>query len=201
MEDIIKMDLINIKSDRDYVLKMWLETKSNYAREQVILANLGLVKLAMKKLNIELCDEDMFSLGTIGLIESMNTFDPDRGFQFSTYATQAIIHKLLRERRKSYRQKQGLAIIFSLDEKRILDNGDEISYADMIPDKTCFEEDILLKLYFEKEIGSLTKSEKEVLKLRLEGKSQSDIATIIGVSQVTISNILRKIKNKKIICQ
>lgn len=195
------MNLLNIKDDRDHALKVWIETKSDYAREQVILANLGLVKLAMKKLNIELCDEDMFSLGTIGLIEAMNTFDSDKGFQFSTYATKVIMYKLLRERRKFYRQKQGLNIIFSLDEKLILDNGDEISYADMIPDKTCFEEEILLKLYMEKAISFLTEREKEVLKLRLEKRSQQDIATIMGVSQPIISNILRKIKNKKIICQ
>lgn len=195
------MNLLNIKDDRDHALKVWIETKSDSAREQVILANLGLVKLAMKKLNIELCDEDMFSLGTIGLIEAMNTFDSDKGFQFSTYATKVIMYKLLRERRKFYRQKQGLNIIFSLDEKLILDNGDEISYADVIPDKTCFEEEILLKLYMEKAISFLTEREKEVLKLRLEKRSQQDIATIMGVSQPIISNILRKIKNKKIICQ
>ena len=90
-----------------------------------------------------------------------------------------------------------MAISFSLDEKHILDNGDEVSYADMIPDKTCVEE-VLMKVYYEQEFGSLTDYEKTILKLRLEGKSQLDIAMIMGVSQSYISRIIKKVKNRMI---
>lgn len=192
------MNLPNIEIDRELMLNMWMETKSDYAKEQVILGNIGLIKFAMKKLNIKLDDEDMFSVGLIGLLEAMNSFDPDRGYQFSTYATNIIIYKFLRARKKLYRQKQEMAISFSLDEKHILDNGDEVSYADIIPDKTCVEEQVLMKVYFEQEFGSLTDYEKTILKLRLEGKSQLDIAMIMGVSQSHISKTIKKVKNRMI---
>ncbi len=84
------MNLPKPKLDRESAMKLWAEERSDYAKEQVILNNVGMVGLVLKSLNLNTQDEDLYPTGLIGIVKAVNTFNPDKGFAFSTYATQII---------------------------------------------------------------------------------------------------------------
>lgn len=94
------MNLPKAKIDRDTALKLWRDTHSEYAKEQVILGNLGLIGITLKSLNQNPQDEDLFSIGIIGLIKSINSYDAEKGFEFSSYAAMVIRNEILMSFRK-----------------------------------------------------------------------------------------------------
>ena len=97
--------------DRESAMKLWIEEHSDYAKEQVILNNVGMVGLVLKSLNLNPLDEDLFQIGLIGLVKTINTFDPDKGVKFSAYATPIIRNEILMSLRK-----KRIIPVFSLDE-------------------------------------------------------------------------------------
>lgn len=96
--------------DRETTMKLWIEERSGYAKEQVVLNNTGIVVIALKSLNLNPLDEDLFSIGLIGVVKAVNTFNPDKGFTFSTYATRIVRNEIL----MTFRKKR-ITPAFSLD--------------------------------------------------------------------------------------
>ena len=81
-------------------LHLWITCRSEYAKEQMILCNYGIVFSVMKNLSIPLTDEDMFQTGIIGLLKAIDKFDLSYDVQFSTYAVPMIsgeIRRFLRD--------------------------------------------------------------------------------------------------------
>lgn len=76
-------------------LQLWSTCYSEYAKEQIILSNYGIVFSVMQKLSIPVSDEDMFQTGIIGLLKAINTFDVSKGYQFSTYAFPIVRNEIL----------------------------------------------------------------------------------------------------------
>lgn len=174
--------------DRESAMKLWIEEHSDYAKEQVILNNVGMVGLVLKSLNLNPLDEDLFQIGLIGLVKTINTFDPDKGVKFSAYATPIIRNEILMSLRK-----KRIIPVFSLDEKYRLDNGDSVPRGDMIPSEYSFENLVHSKIALDSNISGMSEREKKILKLCEIGKTQRQIAQEIGVSQPQISRILKKI--------
>lgn len=67
------------KVNMETAMKMWIEEHSDYAKEQVILNNAGVVGVVLKSMNLNPLDEDLFQIGIIGLLKTVNTFDPGKG--------------------------------------------------------------------------------------------------------------------------
>lgn len=86
--------------DRDTALKKWNEEHSNYAKEQLVLNNAGVVGIVLKALNLSPTDEDLFQVGMIGIVKAVNTFDSEKGTKFSTYAVPIVRNEILMVLRK-----------------------------------------------------------------------------------------------------
>lgn len=117
------MNLPKPKLDRESAMKLWIEEHSDYAKEQVVLNNTGMVVLILKSLNLNPLDEDLFSVGLIGLVKAINTFNPDKGVKFTTYATPIIRNEIL----MTFRKKR-ITPAFSLDEPHQLENGESVNF-------------------------------------------------------------------------
>lgn len=94
------MNLPKPTLNRETAMKLWIKERSDYAKEQVILNNTGMVGLVLKSLNLNTQDEDLYSIGMIGVVKAVNTFNPDKGVKFSTYATPIIRNEILMTFRK-----------------------------------------------------------------------------------------------------
>lgn len=180
------MDFPKPKIDKETAMKLWTMERSDYAKEQVILNNIGLVPYALKTLNQSVFDEDLFAIGVIGLCKAINGFDASKDVKFNTYASWAIRNEIL----MSFRKKR-IIPTFSIDEPCALDNGEEVSYADMMADSKQFEEDALAGIQFEEIMNLLSEREREIISFRMGGKTQNEIAKIFGLSQKSISKIIK----------
>lgn len=167
-------------------MRLWTEEHSEYAKEQVVLNNLGAVGLVLKSLNLNVQDEDLFSIGLIGLMKAVNTFNPDREFTFSTYAMRVIRNEIL----MTFRKKR-IIPAFSLDEPYDLGNGESVDFSEMIADDRNFEEETICNIQKEQIFSILNEAEKEIICLRMNGKSQHEIADIIRISQPQVSRIIK----------
>lgn len=172
---------------REEALKLWNEDHSDYAKEQVILNNAGMIGIILKSLNLNPLDEDLFQIGMIGLVKTVNTFKPEKGVKFSTYATQIIRNEILMALRK-----KRIIPAFSLDEDYRFDNDESVLYADIIPSKEQSDS----KFDFDAFFKELSDREKKIVLLSMNGVKQMDIAQDIGVTQSQISRILKGIRKK-----
>lgn len=178
------------KLDRDTALQLWFSERSEYAKEQVILNNTGLIGLVLKQLNLEY-DEDLFDIGLLGLVKTINTFDGDKGVAFSTYATMVIRHTVL----MSFRKKRIIPTV-SFDEPVPLENGNEVALSEIVADKKRFEEDVIAKERFKAFMDRLSERERQIVAMAADDMMQCEIAAALGISQAHISRILTKLKKK-----
>lgn len=183
------MSLPKAKIDRNTALKLWCDTKSDYAKEQVILGNLGLIGMVLKALNQNPQDEDLFSIGIIGLIKALDSYEPGEGFEFSSYATVVIRNEILQ-----FFRKKTIPLSFSLDAPCNLDNGESVSYGEIIPYNRDFEEDILSIFDFQKNFRALSERNAHIIRLRIQGKTQREIADALGISKSYVSRIIKGVR-------
>lgn len=190
-----------------YYIRMYLEgskEESEKAKQILIERNLRLVAHIVKKYqNVEENPEDLISIGTIGLIKAIHTFDGTKGSKLATYAARCIDNELLmmlRARRKSARD-------VSLYEPIGTDKeGNEINLLDI----TCAEgTDAFEVLSVREDVerlrkilrGTLSRRELEVIKLRygLVGErelTQREIGRLMGISRSYVSRIEKKALRK-----
>lgn len=170
------------------------------AREQLIIHNLRLVVYIAKKFESSGVNiEDLISIGTIGLIKSVNTFCPEKNIKLATYASRCIENEILMHLRKIAPQKMEV----SLDEPLNTDwDGNELMLADVLGSEgdeinRKIEEDdekrVLLKV-----ISSLPEREKTIIDMRfgLGNKAeltQKEVADRLGISQSYISRLEKRI--------
>lgn len=177
--------------DRESAMKLWIGERSDYAKEQVILNNVGIVGLVLKSLNLNPLDEDLFQIGLIGLVKTINTFDPDKGVKVFTYAMPIIRNEMLTTLRK-----KRIIPTFSLDEPYQLENGDLVNFSEMIAYSRCFEEEVIADMQMKQIFSKLSDREKKIISLSMGGKTQREIAKICGISQAQVSRIIKSIHNK-----
>lgn len=185
------MNLPKPKLNNKSALELWNQEHSEYAKEQIILCNQGMVGMILKKMNLNILDEDLFATGILGLVKAVNTFDFDKGFAFSTYAAMCIKNEIL----ITFRKKR-IPIAFSLDDNANLGNGEKVPYLEMIACDRKFEEEVIENELFLEFQKLLTHTEKRTISLYLNGKKQKEIAEILGISQAHVSRILKKLLEK-----
>ena len=172
------------------------------AKKQLIEHNLRLVVYLAKKFeNTGVCVEDLISIGTIGLIKGIHTFNPEKKIKLATYASRCIENEILMYLRRNNRVK----LEVSFDEPLNTDwDGNELLLSDILGT----DEDVIYKdLETEVEISllkkamlSLNERERQIIELRfgvnrVENKelTQKEVADILGISQSYISRLEKKI--------
>lgn len=176
-------------------LHLWITCRSEYAKEQMFLTNYGIVFFVMQRLGIPAFDEDMFQIGSIGLLKAIDTFDASKGC-FSTYAFLLVRNELLMEFRKS---KKSVNAAFSLDDNVDIGNGESVSYAEMIADRKDYEENTVNSMLAQQIFEKLSPREKSIfIMFFVDGKTQCEISEALGISQGTVSRIIKGMgKTKK----
>ena len=175
------------------------------ARKKLIAHNLRLVVyLARKFENTGVGVEDLISIGTIGLIKGIHTFNPDKNIKLATYASRCIENEILMHLRRTSKLK----LEVSFDEPLNVDwDGNELLLSDILGT----EEDVIYKdLETEAEIGLLRKAvaklndrEREIIELRFgynrkdeKEMTQKEVADLLGISQSYISRLEKKIMGR-----
>ena len=181
------------------------EQKDKEAKEKLIAHNLRLVVYIAKKFdNTKVGAEDLISIGTIGLMKAINTFDTSKSIKLATYASRCIENEILMYLRKNNKQK----LEVSIDEPLNVDwDGNELLLSDILGT----EEDIIyrdletqadLKLLHQA-LKTLNGREKMIIELRfgLHNKdgvelTQKEVADLLGISQSYISRLEKKIMKR-----
>jgi RNA polymerase sporulation-specific sigma factor len=178
--------------------------KNENAKQILVERNLRLVVYIAKKFENTGVDlEDLISVGTIGLMKAINTFDVDKNIKLATYASRCIENEILMQLRKTTKLKTEVSIDEPLNQDG---DGNELLLSDILGtdnDVTSkrIEDEVDRKL-LRAAIEKLTSKEKEIMELRfgasLQGKekTQKEVADIMGISQSYISRLEKKIMKK-----
>lgn len=172
------------------------------ARKKLIEHNLRLVVYIAKKFdNTGVGVEDLISIGTIGLIKGINTFDPQKRIKLATYASRCIENEILMHLRRTSKTK----LEVSIDEPLNVDwDGNELLLSDILGTEEDviyrdMENDVERKLLLSA-IAGLTGRERMIIELRYglnsadgEEKTQKEVADMLGISQSYISRLEKKI--------
>ena len=182
---------------------MWLDmlkTSPEKARSVLIEHNLRLVVYISRRFeNTGINIEDLISIGTIGLIKAINTFDTDKKIKLATYASRCIENEILMYLRKVGNQKTEI----SFDEPLNTDwDGNELLLSDILGTDADIvmqpiEDDVDKKLLMDA-IALLSPREKEIITLRFgigkpNEKTQKEVADMMGISQSYISRLEKRI--------
>ena len=190
------------KEKEEYYISR-LKYKDLEARNKLIEHNLRLVVFIARKYETDLYNlEDLISIGTLGLIKGIQTFNADKNIKLATYASRCIENEILMFMRKKSKMKAEV----SLDEPLNIDyDGNELLLQDILTTNEHEVEDNLeynekRKLMYDA-IKELKEKEKEILILRYglknnEEMTQKEVADFLGISQSYISRLEKKIIKK-----
>ena len=176
-----------------------MKNGSERARTKLIEHNLRLVAHIIKKYYGSSAEqEDLISIGTIGLIKAVSTFNYEKGTRFATYAARCIENEILMYFRNKKKYAQDVSISDPIDCDK---DGNSLSLMDIMADEHSVSEDIEDRLRAEKLYKSISEvlspREKEIIYLRygLKGKkayTQIEVAKRLGISRSYVSRIEKK---------
>ncbi len=166
------------------------------ANNELIEHNLRLVAHIVKKYYTVGCDQDdLISIGTIGLIKAVSSFNADKGIRLATYASRCIENEILMYFRNLKKSAQDVFISDPIDTDK---DGNTLTLIDIIADDSDIAEEIDTKLKLEKLkvllSGTLENREKQIIDMRygLNGQkemTQKEIAKKLGISRSYVSRI------------
>jgi len=189
-----------LSSDEEIFLLSRLETGDNAVKEVLIERNLRLVVYIARKFeNTGVGIEDLVSIGTIGLIKAVNTFDPHKKIKLATYASRCIENEILMHLRRNNKTRSEV----SFDEPLNIDwDGNELLLSDVLGTESdviykSIEEEVDKKL-LSTAMTKLNAREKKIMELRfglIDGteKTQKEVADYLGISQSYISRLEKRI--------
>lgn len=186
-------------------LRLLYEESDPKAKADLVEHNLRLVVYIAKRFdNTGIGVEDLISIGTIGLIKAINTFNPYKNIKLATYASRCIENEILMYLRRNNKTK----LEVSIDEPLNVDwDGNELLLSDILGT----EEDIISKniedevdrKLLNKALTKLSDREKMIIQLRfglntLDGseRTQKEVADLLGISQSYISRLEKKIMRR-----
>ena len=183
-----------------------LETnEKEKAKKSLIEHNLRLVVYIAKKFdNTGVGVEDLISIGTIGLIKAINTFNPTKKIKLATYASRCIENEILMYLRRNNKTK----LEVSIDEPLNVDwDGNELLLSDILgtEEDTIYKdlENEAEKKILIKAISHLSGREQMIIRMRFglgtadgEEKTQKEVADMLGISQSYISRLEKKIMQR-----
>ena len=177
-----------------------LDVGDDAARRLLIEHNLRLVVFIARRFeNTGINIEDLISIGTIGLIKAVNTFNSGKNIKLATYASRCIENEILMHLRKAGSQRTEL----SIDEPLNTDwDGNELLLSDILgtdgDEVSRPLEDDAEKRMLREAISALGEREREIISLRFglpDGReyTQKEVADLLGISQSYISRLEKKI--------
>lgn len=193
-------------------IQMLAGDESENARSVLIEHNLRLVVYIAKKFdNTGIGVEDLISIGTIGLIKAINTFNPTKNIKLATYASRCIENEILMYLRRNNKTRMEV----SIDEPLNVDwDGNELLLSDILgTDEDIIYRDIeteVEKNLLKKAVAKLSDRERTIVELRFglnspqgEEMTQKEVADLLGISQSYISRLEKdhetpKKRNRKI---
>lgn len=189
-----------LNKDEEIKLVAELKNGDSKVRSVLIERNLRLVVYIARKFeNTGVGVEDLISIGTIGLIKAVNTFDPDKKIKLATYASRCIENEILMYLRRNSKVRSEI----SFDEPLNIDwDGNELLLSDILG-----TENDLIYHYIEDEVDKellniamerLSNREKKIMELRFGlcgggEKTQKEVADMLGISQSYISRLEKRI--------
>ncbi|MCR4719243.1 MAG: RNA polymerase sporulation sigma factor SigE [Firmicutes bacterium] len=194
-QDILPPPLTK-KEEENLLLKISEEE----AKSKLIEHNLRLVVYIARKFeNTGINVEDLISIGTIGLIKAINTFNPQKNIKLATYASRCIENEILMYLRKNQTSK----VEVSIDEPLNVDwDGNELLLSDILGTDNDItyqriEKEVDIKL-LAIAMTMLSSREQEILRLRFglmgnKERTQKEVADILGISQSYISRLEKRI--------
>lgn len=173
------------------------------AKQILVERNLRLVVYIAKKFENTCVDlEDLISIGTIGLMKAINTFNADKNIKLATYASRCIENEILMFLRRSNKLKSEVSIDEPLNQDR---DGNELLLSDILGT----DEDVIYKNLEDEvdhkllkiAISKLSDKEKYIMNLRFgmngcSEKTQKEVADLLGISQSYISRLEKRIMGK-----
>lgn len=195
-----------LPADKEFEMIQSLTTKDDAdARAVLIEHNLRLVVYIAKKFdNTGVGVEDLISIGTIGLIKSVNTYNPEKNIKLATYASRCIENEILMYLRRNNKTK----LEVSIDEPLNVDwDGNELLLSDILgTDEDVIYRDLeseVERKVLKKAIGKLSDRERLIINLRFglnsrdgEEMTQKEVASLLGISQSYISRLEKKIMKR-----
>ena len=196
-----------LSAKREAELLAKKEAGDEDAKNQLIEHNLRLVAHIVKKYYTTGCDQDdLISIGTIGLIKAVNTFKSDKKIRLATYAARCIENEILMHFRNIKKSSQDVYISDPIDTDK---NGNTLTLIDIIADEGNIEDEIDTKIKIQKLRvilnGTLNERELQIINMRygLGGEkelTQREIAAKLGISRSYVSRIetsaLEKLRKK-----
>lgn len=195
---------LELEEENEAIMDLCTE-RAEAAKKKLIEHNLRLVVYIAKKFdNTGVGVEDLISIGTIGLIKSINTYNPNKNIKLATYASRCIENEVLMYLRRNNKTK----LEVSIDEPLNVDwDGNELLLSDILgtEEDTIYrdleneaEHKVLIKA-----LGCLSKRERLIVKMRYglesedgEEKTQKEVADLLGISQSYISRLEKKIMQR-----
>jgi len=192
-----------LSADEELEILSKIDEADSDSKQILVERNLRLVVYIAKKFENTGVDlEDLISIGTIGLMKAINTFNTGKNIKLATYASRCIENEILMYLRRSNRIKGEVSIDEPLNQDR---DGNELLLSDVLGT----DEDVIYK-NLEDEVDSkllrvaiskLSDKEKYIMNLRfgMEGckeKTQKEVADMLGISQSYISRLEKKIMLK-----
>lgn len=189
-----------LSKEEEAILLEKLPSGDQAAKSLLIERNLRLVVYIARKFeNTGINIEDLISIGTIGLIKAVNTFNPEKKIKLATYASRCIENEILMYLRRNNKTRSEV----SFDEPLNVDwDGNELLLSDVLGTEDDIitrrieanvDRKLLLKALF-----TLNDREKQIMELRFglsggEEKTQKDVADMLGISQSYISRLEKRI--------
>ncbi len=190
-----------LREREEYDLITKLAQGDMAVKATLIEHNLRLVVYIAKKFeNTGINIEDLVSIGTIGLIKAVNTFEPKKNIKLATYASRCIENEILMYLRRNIKNR----VEVSLDEPLNVDwDGNELLLSDVLGTEgdmiyKKIEAEVEKSLLWQA-MHKLNNREKTIVKLRFgleegqEEKTQKEVADILGISQSYISRLEKRI--------
>ena len=185
--------------EREAELLARLPSRDAAVRDELIEHNLRLVVyIARKYESSGIGVEDLISIGSIGLIKAINSFQPAKGIKLATYASRCIENEILMTLRKTHNLRHDI----SIDEPLTVDwDGNELLLSDILGT----DGDVTSRRIEEREereallraVATLGERERKIMEYRFgmrgEEKTQKDVADLLGISQSYISRLEKKI--------
>lgn len=166
------------------------------ARKKLILHNLRLVSHIVRKYyGTAKNQEDLVSIGSIGLVKAVDTFNPENGTRFATYAAKCIQNEILMHFRSQKKLSAEVSINETIDVDR---DGNPLTYMDVIATEDNIEDEVDLRVksaLVRRLVDSvLDERERQIILLRYglgghEPRTQREVAELLGISRSYVSRI------------
>lgn len=189
--------------DEEAVLLVKCKQGDRLAKNTLIERNLRLVVYLSKRFeNTGVDIEDLVSVGTLGLIKAVSSFDIDKKIKLATYASRCIENEILMHLRKISKHKREISLDQPINEDS---EGNELLFGDILgtDSDTVFRglDKLTDKQLLNESLSKLNKREMEIMNLRFgltgeEEKTQKEVADLLGISQSYISRLEKRIMGR-----